>query len=627
MKQNVTRIVAFLLAAVLLMAVGCNRSPDASGDSSTDPSNSTSGGTNGDGTQPTGGDSSTDGTDPSDTTGSDATNPPTTPTTVPTEPSSTSLDLVLDGVGKSTIVIAQDASEKVTAAAEDLQDYISRITGVTLPIGYDSKDRTSGNYILVGPSKYTQKCGVETPTGYPDNEKIVLKRVDNYLILLGNDDGAFTGTQFAVTAFLEKLGCGWFGTTDLWTVVPSLKNICIEQMDEVKTPKFTSRSTNIMNSYKQIGMRWYQGGEKVLTGHGLPLLVPQSMFSTHPEWFSEINGKRDNSARWWQYCYSNQEFAKYVGQKVIEYFDANPTLMVFPIIANDGWEDDWCTCSECLKYRSASKGEDATLMAVFANRVAKVVATKYPERRLQLLSYHSTYTAPKTSVQLEPNVEMMFCKETSMTRPITSDYFKKGYNSITHNTYTTSWKQNFTTYIDRLKPKTISVWVWYCVAADQTMWANIPWVQGQVAIDDQNWWKSQGARYVFYDQGPLMAYHETGNSFPLRWPLWYVASKGAWDASLSANDILSDACSKLFGKAGQAMLGYYNALAAASEQTQGESITWVPCDPSEMYTAAQIQKIDAAANAARAFKGQVSDTEWERIQITLNYWEAAKSQF
>lgn len=53
----------------------------------------------------------------------------------------------------------------------------------------------------------------------------------------------------------------------------------------------------------------------------------------------------------------------------------------------------------------------------FANRVARQVAKKYPNKTISILSYHATWFAPKT-VKAEPNVEVMFCRETSMTSPI-----------------------------------------------------------------------------------------------------------------------------------------------------------------------------------------------------------------
>ena len=542
-------------------------------------------------------------------------------TSTGTRPSGKVLALVENGRPKASIVVAKKAGEKALTAADDLRDYLERITGAVLPILTDDKDCSKGNYILVGPSAYTKKLNIKTPTGYPGNERVLMKRSGNYLALLGNDDGNYTGTEFAVTMFLEKLGCGWYGPQELWQVVPSLKNIYVDQMNVNHTPKFSSRINNVYSTYKPVGKRWYMGGDRLMTGHGLPALVPRSEFSRHPEWFSLINGKRTNDVDWWQYCYSNEELAQRVGEEIIRYFDANPEMISYPITQNDGWDGNWCQCSECSKYPNRSD-----LMVLFANRVARVVARKYPEKRLQLLSYHATLLKPSLNVRLEPNVEIMFCTEGyNITAPADTDQFRRGYDATSHNTFTESWKDNYEAYIKRTGVQHTSIWKWYCICAENGTWQNVPWVQGNVAINDQNYWKSRGAMYVFYDHGPLPGYREGSSSFALRWPLWYVAAKGSWDASLTGDDILKDACDKLYGKAGNAMFRYYRALADASCACEGYSILWVPPAVDSMYTPAQVKRIDETVKAANALRGQLTADQRKRMSVTFDYWNKTKA--
>ena len=319
------RGVAGLLAVLLLLgAVGCHNDPPIEGESSaqtdvTDPSgidsttdpNGTTGTdvTTGDGTDVTTGDNGTSRPNTDKTTGNNTTTVPTT-----TPPLSGDFSIVKDGAATSTIVISTNAGDDVRAAAEDLQACIRKMTGATVPIGFDSVDRTNGNFILVGPSKYTDQLGIRQPTGFPDNEQVILKRSGNYLVLMGNDDQSFVGTQNAVTMFLEMQGCGWFGPDELWQVYPSTQNISVGSLDIVHKPKFTVRH-NRVDAVKGVGNRWYLNGPESLTGHYLPTIIPKdTYFRTHPEWFSEIDGVRTVSATWWQYCYSNQEFAQEVAK-------------------------------------------------------------------------------------------------------------------------------------------------------------------------------------------------------------------------------------------------------------------------------------------------------------------------
>lgn len=581
-------------------------------------------------------------TDPTGTTGAEEeTTSPTQPSTEPTEPKPTdpaptapaptepkptepadltkgTFTIVDNGVANATIVIAKDYTDKTLAAAADLQTYLKKMSGAVVPIGYDTVDRGSDKfYILVGPSKYTEKLGIEQPTGYPENEKLIVKRVDNFLVLLGNDDGAFTGTEFAVTRFLEEMGCGWYGTRELWQVVPEKATISFEQLDIEETPKFTSRENRLLEQYPELAKRWYMGGVEGMYGeHFLSVLIGSGYFNEHPEWYARRNGQLyKESGIYWQYCYSNDGLIAEVAKRIIQKFDANPNMYIYSLTPNDGWTFKTCNCDKCKTFAS-----DTDVIVYFANAVGAKVAEKYPDRFVSFLSYHKTLAPPTSNVKLRDNVEIMFCAETTMTKPIQ----EAGYIGMSGSKVMTPWTENVATYIQRTQAKNITVWKWLCIAAESPAWEYIPWVQGDVAIEDQNYWKSIGASYVFYDQGPAGAYREYEMSFPLRWPLWYVANKGCWDADATGTELLTEACQKLFGKGADAMLAYYQALAAASEACTADSHAWAAPSPSGVYTSAQIKKIDATINAAKAMLDQVTALERERMENQISLWEEAK---
>lgn len=569
------------------------------------------------------GDSSTDSNAPSDSTTDPGMDPIITTATVITNPQPTNFVIAENSVAKATIVIPQSPTDKVREAAEDLQAHLKKMTGSSIKIGFDNVDRTNGNFILVGPTAQTKALGIEQPTGYPGAERVIVRREKNYLVLLGNDDGEFYGTQFAVNMFLEQLGCGWFGPDELWQVIPDMKTVAIDQLNIDHTPAFTARLSNVWYNYKKFSRRWYQGGEKKIVGHAIPQLIPrETYYATHPEWFAEVDGRRDPyAAFYWQYCYTNEALAQEAGKKIIEIFDKDPNLTQYAIGANDGWEQDWCECSACSKL-----GNDTDELLTFANNVAKVVAKKYPDKKLTILSYHSIYFAPTSGIKAEPNVEVMFCRETSMTVPLDLNLaIPNGFNAITHNTYTQSWLANFKEYVQKTSLKNKAIWEWHCLAADKAVWAEIPWVQGNVSTRNQKLWKDLGVSYIYYDQGPSPTYHETEKSFAVRWPLWYVSSKGMWDSSLTGEQILRDACNKLFGCASAEMFAYYKALADSSEQCHSTStICWVPPNPQEIYTAERIQVIDQTIMAAKNKLSSVTDEQRKRMENQIQYWENAK---
>ena len=524
-----------------------------------------------------------------------------------------------NGTAKAVIVIPEEPSDKVRAAAEDLQAYLEKITGARLAIENDAADLSGKNGILVGPTKQTAAMGIEQPAGYPNKERVILKRDKNYVALLGNDDMRYEGTADAVTMFLENLGCGWYGPQELWQVVPEYPTLAVGELDIEHTPQFRSRQNNVYNSNDVLARRWYLGGDQTHIGHGITALIPRKDYAAaHPEWFALVDGKRDPmSVEWWQYDYTNPELAAETAKKVLEKWDADPQMTNYSLAANDGWEEGWCECETC-----AAVGNATDQILTFANRVAEIVSEKYPDKTISILSYHNSFFPPE-KVKAHPNVEVMFCREASMTTPLDLDKAVLGKNDLTHNTYTQSWLGNFQEYIRNASLQHISIWEWYCVSAWDASWEYLPWVQGNVATRNQALWKQNGVEYVFYDQGPWSGYHETEESYPLRWPLWYVAAKGMWDGSLTGEQILYDSCRKLYGSAAEEMYDYYKALADTSEFCEAESICEIPCKPSEMYTVERVEIINAAIEAAKTKYDSVTEQQRQRMENQFEIWNKA----
>ena len=220
-------------------------------------------------------------------------------------------------------------SKKVKTAAEDLQAVLEQITGAKLEIVADNASIPQPNRILVGPTAQTGQLGISQPTGYPSKERVILKRQDNNLVLIGNDDAEYKGTQFAVNMFLERLGCGWYGPQALWQVIPEMKTIAIDQLNVDHTPQFSARISNVFFNYEKFSERWYMGGDEKDVGHNIAKLVPQeTYYPSHSEWFALVNGRRDPysaSDTYWQYCYSNKELAKEVAKSSSRFLTSVPT--------------------------------------------------------------------------------------------------------------------------------------------------------------------------------------------------------------------------------------------------------------------------------------------------------------
>lgn len=533
------------------------------------------------------------------------------------------LELVRDGKSCCTVVIAQGAGEKVKTAADDFCSLLRQMTGAVCSVKTDDQC-LSGGLVCIGPSRLTMEMGIPTPTGRFSNERVILKRDGDRLALLGNDDNHFTGTQFAVTMLFERLGCGWFGPDPLWHEIPKKKDLSIGYLDIDHTPAFISRYSNVLYHNPDVGARWYLGGVKRMIGHRLTSLAPRDeYFESHPEWFCQVGGKRNPFVEWWQYCYSNEELLQLFIDKILTYFAENPDVNQFSIAMNDGWYDGWCECEECRKLGTSSE-----TVIWFANRLAKEVGRVYPDHILTFLAYFPTYHPPRQPMQVEPNVEVMFCKEADMFMPVDkgpdNGYHLKYTFDKSKNTYPVPWKKNFEEWNRLVQFPHIAIWDWYCIAAAQPVWKDVPWVQGDVATRNQRFWREHGARYVYNDQGPLDVFYEDDESYPLRFPLWYVYAKAMWDPDLTGSEILMDACSKLYGPASDLMFAYYEALADIAEHNTAQTIAWHPPAPRELYTPERVERLDRLMGLVRQVSAGTDGMVRKRLDIQLSLWEKAK---
>lgn len=507
-----------------------------------------------------------------------------------------------DGAAMATIVIPA-GDNKAKSAAKDLSKYLTKITGATFETIEDTQPLGDGNYILVGPTAKTKELGEGVYEAFPNDQGYTVRREGNFLILCGNDSVIFTGTQYAVTRLLEEAGCGWFTQDSLWQPVPSTPNLSVKNYDKDFEPRFELR-----NCGGGMQQRWYCGGYASINGHALPAMIPYTAYDEHPEYFALVgDSRKPDSSQYWQYCYTNPDFAAAVAEGVMAKFEANPTLMTYPITANDGWDKFWCECDVCT-----AAGSQADQMLVFANNVAAITSQTYPDRKVSILAYHATFLPPLNEHTTHPNVEVMYCIETAPFVDLSKgELVHEGYHSTNRVTYTQSWKDSCKDWIEKAHVENVSIWMWYCISG-YNGWKEYPWVQGNTISNNLDLFEQMGAREIYVDGD--------GRN-DLRWPLYYAAARCMWNEGYDAETWLYDACLKLFGAAADDMFLYYRHLADAAAQYGGtqSSITWVAPRVTEVY-GHDYALIQSAIESASAKMDQLTKQEQGRIKNQAKYW-------
>ena len=133
------------------------------------------------------------------------------------------------------------------------------------------------------------------------------------------------------------------------------------------------------------------------------ILDPAEHFDAHPEYFSEVNGKRLRERP--QLCLTNPDVLRITIEKVRETLEANPDARLISVSQND-WSNP-CTCASCREIDEAEGSHSGSLLH-FVNAVAEAIEPDFPDVVVDTLAYMYTRRAPR-HVRARPNVCVRLC--------------------------------------------------------------------------------------------------------------------------------------------------------------------------------------------------------------------------
>ncbi len=327
------------------------------------------------------------------------------------------LDIAVKGKAPEyTIVIAKDGHPAFKSAAKEFADFVEQITGVRLPLADDSVPLPA-KAVLIGPTKYSkQVLGDKYILDSMDDDSFLLKAVGNHLVVLGKKRGG----QYGVYELLERFGgCRWYAS---WhSVIPKADKFSVpDNLEDFQKPAFFMREPfwfdmfrtmqAIRNKCNGSAMRLTEeNGGKVSFGGGLfvhtfEFLVPLSKYwDTHPEYYSEIDGRRINNRT--QLCLSNPDVLKIATEYVLDKIRQDPHGAIYSVSQND-WRNP-CQCVNCRALKE-KYGTESGVMIWFVNQVAETVEKEFPNVLIETLAYQYTREPPK-NIKPRHNVVPRLC--------------------------------------------------------------------------------------------------------------------------------------------------------------------------------------------------------------------------
>lgn len=312
--------------------------------------------------------------------------------------------LVLAEEGRSAyrIVIGRDADALVRAAADELVEHLEQITGARLPIVTDAEPPQDCE-IVVGPSTRLANLLPSLDLENLGDEAYVICTVGQKLVIVG---GRTTGSINGVYVFLEEhLGCRWY--TDDLAVIPSRPTLRLDPLDVRGEPFFEARQLLPQQGLSEADVTWRarmrlngfpQGDARFDQSmraagpwaHSLAaLLPPDQYFDEHPEYFSQINGKRIKANT--QICATNMDAVAEVVKQAKLWLDENPGARLLSVTHND--YANYCQCAPC-RASYEQYGVTGSYLR-FVNAVAKELARERPDVLVDTFAYQWTVKPPQ----------------------------------------------------------------------------------------------------------------------------------------------------------------------------------------------------------------------------------------
>lgn len=455
-----------------------------------------------------------------------------------------------------SIALHEDASESEKWAATELQKWLKDVSGATFSVIKVNEKQTGPRIILGYNAETGKKLGENAPAEKDESYRYVNAGQD--IMIFG---GKQRGTMYGVMAFLEnELGCRWY--TPGSAVIPKRNELKFTHFDHREAPGIRVRNdfyfeafdptwatrnkmNGSMSAPKQPG-----GIESYWAVHTFyPLMPPAEFFDKHPEYYSQLEGKRVHDHA--QLCLSNPDVLKIITERIKKRMRESPEYLIYDVSQNDWYNA--CQCDQCQAIVKR-EGSESGIVIWFVNQVADAVKAEFPDKFIGTLAYQYT-RKPPIRIRPKENVVVRFCSIECC--------FSHDFKSCPEN-------QSFMTDLTAWSSLAPHLYIWdYVVNFSHYV---MPYPNFNVLQPNIKTFRDNNAIGIMEQA----AYQSRGGEFSeLR---AYLISKLLWNPECDVNAVVNDFMYGYYGRAGKYVQQYFDLLQSQAKPDTHIHLGLTPTD-------------------------------------------------
>ncbi len=493
------------------------------------------------------------------------------------------MTLVEDGESAVPVVIIDDAPPMTMRAAEELVEYIEKVSGARPELIVGEPDPLPDSAVWVGYQPVLEEIFLETDFDFEHAEEILIAANDSHLVIAGRDrwhpdhlvvearnrtiEGKQQeyGTINAVYTFLQDyLDVRWLWPGELGTDIIERDTISFSPFEYRYHPQFRVRSTlfrlselgdNRGHSHQWVRLQRLQLDSMGFQG-GHPFSGWWDRFhETNPEFFAlQPDGTRGGGEEAWpnprtvKMCKSNPALWDQWLQDVEATLERDPNRITFGANANDSGRRGYCICESCLAWDnpdgtptlhtwegiSQEYVTQADRQITFANTLGRMLKERFPDKDLYVtaMAYGASRPAPELA-EADDNV---------FASSVTNFHNRYGDMAEKHRNDLREWSE----------------------AVDNIFWRpnlgssagrkiGLPNSAPHAAIKDMRFAAEMDVMGLFFDTMWEQHWSTQG-------PYFYMLAQMAWDPYADGEEILSDYYRRAFGEAADDIEAYWTMM-------------------------------------------------------------------